>query len=58
MNMKHDFEKAFEEYWYKFKPIGARLRDSMSEEERICANFFGVLNSIGMLDKVYPIGKE
>ena len=52
---REDFEKAFEHYWYVKKKWTSRLTDSIEEEERICLDFFDVLNEIGMLDKVYPI---
>ena len=55
MDPKKDFEKAFDHYWYKKKPFNKRIRDSMEDEEEICALFFETLNEIGMLDKCYPI---
>jgi len=53
--MKKDFENAFSHYWYDKKSLSEKLRDSMSEEEKICSDFFEALNDLEMLDKLYEI---
>lgn len=45
---ENKFEKDWENYWYKHKPLGRRLRDDMSEELKICSEFYASLM------KIYP----
>lgn len=37
---KKEFEKAWEYYWYKIKPVWDRLHDNETKEFIICSKFF------------------
>ena len=37
---KKDFEKIWNEYWYKIKPVFERLTDDQAEEFVICSKFY------------------